>query len=200
MPRRRFQLKSLASLRGTLPARWMPRVKSLLALLLWTAYVVVPAATWGFLHGVPVGLTGAMLLFVIWWTWWLNGKLPWPNVVAALVVLKLLAGALSVERGLEADYFGNPEWVPPVQRSTEFRSASFTRIDRRLAFSTGDAPDFPLFFFAAPDRARLPFSVTWQGYMEAKSGDDRQKFYLRGKGLTAELWVDGAQTVRKDPS
>ena len=48
-------------------------------------------------------------------------------------------------------------------------------------------------------RATLPFSVAWQGYVPAMHAEDRRTFYLRGKRVNAELWVDGAQTVHLEP-
>jgi dolichyl-phosphate-mannose-protein mannosyltransferase len=186
--------------------------KSLRAPLLWTTYVLLPAAGWGFFHGVPAGLAGAAVLFVIWWIWWLRGTLPVNRALVVLVLVKLLAGVYVVgERGLEGEYFANAEWTRPIERGTDFPSRSFTRIDRQIAFGGTDRPDFPLYFFndserfnfynwGEPDRAKLPFSVTWQGYVSAPRAEDRRQFYLRGNGVTAELWVDGAQAVHLDPT
>jgi dolichyl-phosphate-mannose-protein mannosyltransferase len=172
----------------------------------------MPAAGWGLLHGVPIGLAGAAVLFAIWWTWWFRGTLPGRRALIALVMLKLVAGlGVSIERGLEADYFANVQWAPPIERSPDFRSRSFTRIDRQLDFGGPDRPGFPVYFFndaarfnfyqrGEPDRDDLPFSVTWQGYVRAPRAEDRRQFYLRGTGVTAELWVDGAQTVHLNPT
>jgi hypothetical protein len=169
----------------------------------------MPAAGWGLLHGVPAGLAGAAILFAIWWTWWYRGALPGRWTLVVLVTVKLVAGlGISIERGLQADYFANAQWAPPIERSTDFRSRSFTRIDRQLDFGGPGRPDFPLYFvnnvarlnFSEPERENLPFSVTWQGYVRAPRAEDRRQFYLRGTGVTAELWVDGAQTVHLDPS
>ena len=190
----------------------MPSAKSFRDPLLWTAYALIPAAGWGLLDGVPTGLTGAVVLFVIWWTWWVRGRLPGRRTLVVLVLLKLVAGlGISIERGLEADYFANAQWAPPIERSTDFRSRSFTRIDRQLDFGGPGRPEFPLYFFndvarfnslqpGEPDRGDRPFSVTWQGYVRAPRAEDRRQFYLRGTGVTAELWVDGAQTVHLVPS
>jgi hypothetical protein len=190
----------------------MTPAKSFRDPLLWTAYALIPATGWGLLPGVPIGLTGAAVLFVIWWTWWFRGTLAGRRTLIVLVVLKLVAGlGVSIERGLEADYFANPQWAPPVERSTDFHSRSFTRIDRRLDFGGPDGAGFPVYFFndaarfnfyqrGEPDRGDLPFSVTWQGYVRAPRAEDRRQFYLRGTGVTAELWADGAQAVHLDPT
>src|SRR4051812_47262566 len=111
----------------------MLQARSLLAPLLWSLYVLVPATGWGLFHGMPIGLLGGAVLFLLWWTWRYRGTLPGRSYVIALVVVKLLAGLfMPVERGFEADYFANAQWTPPIARGTEFRSRSFTRIDRRL--------------------------------------------------------------------
>src|SRR5438045_880964 len=111
----------------TARARSMSPAKSLRAPLLWTLYVLVPATGWGFLHGVPIELTGAVWLFVIWWTWWYHDAMPGRSMLVLCVLLKLMAAVLSVERGLAADYFANAQWAPPVQRSTQFHTDAFTR-------------------------------------------------------------------------
>ncbi len=180
--------------------------------LLWTAYVVLPAAGWGLFHGIPVGVFGAAVLFAVWWTWSFRGPLLGRSLLAGLLILKLLAGsALLLERGLAADYYANEGWAPPQEHSTEFRSREWTRIDRRLAFGEPGSPDLPLYFFndhtrfnfyrpGDPDRGKLPFSATWRGYVWARDAEDRRTFYLHGKGVHAELWVDEAQTVGLDPA
>jgi hypothetical protein len=127
---------------------------------------------------VPISVGVAIIVFGIWWTWRFRGALPGPWVlITVLLIGKLLASfVFSVERGLEADYFSNAHWTPPV---------SFTRIDRRLVFRDTDAAG----------RDARPFSVAWQGYVRATRAEDRRTFYLRGKSVSAELWVDGAQAV-----
>jgi hypothetical protein len=160
----------------------MADARSLRAPLLWTGYVLLPAIVWWRFHRVPADVAVAVVLFAIWWTWRFRGALPGPWIlITVLLILKLLTGfVLSVERGLEADYFSNAHWTPPV---------SLTRIDRRLVFRGTNAAG----------RETLPFSVAWQGYVPATHAEDRRTFYLRGKGVNAELWVDGAQTVHLEP-
>ncbi len=156
----------------------MAHARSFRAPLLWTSYVLLPAIVWWRFHRVPVDLAAAVVSFAIWWTWRFRGALPAPwLLITVLLIVKLLVGAaVSVEHGLEADYFANARWAPP---------ASLTRIDRRLVFR-GTNPS---------GRDTAPFSVTWQGYVPATHAEDRRTFYLRGKAVTAELWVDGGQTV-----
>jgi hypothetical protein len=156
----------------------MADARSLRAPLLWTGYVLLPALVWWRYHHVSVGVGVAMVLFGIWWTWRFRGALPGPWIlITVLLIAKLLAGfVLSVERGLEADYFSNADWTPPV---------SFKRIDRRLLYRNTDAAG----------RETLPFSVVWQAYVPVTRAKDRRTFYLRGRSVSAELWVDGAQTA-----
>ncbi|MSO55915.1 MAG: hypothetical protein EXQ55_03195 [Acidobacteria bacterium] len=189
----------------------MPHAKSLLAPLLWTAYILLPAAGWGVFHGAPVGICGAVALFAIWWIWMFGGSLPGRVMLMALLLIKPITGSLLlIDRGMEADYFANAQWAPPAERSTDYPGRTFTRIDRRLEFGAPGSPDLPLYFFndstrfnfyqpGEPDRGKLPFSATWNGYVWSRAAEDRRTFYLRGKGVTAELWVDGAQAVRLEP-
>lgn len=148
--------------------------------MLWTAYVLLPAAGWGWFHGVPMGVFGAVTLFLVWWTWSFDGPLPGRWLLAALLVAKLALSFLMIERGLEADYFANPTWTPPSEHHT----------DSPLSFGRLAARDLPAGVSSA----------TWRGYVWNRSGKDRQLFYLHGNGLSAELWIDGAQTVSLDPT
>ena len=188
--RRAFNEKS--SMRCVLDCRRVP--------LLWTAYILMPAGSWGLLRGVPIGLGGAVVLFAVWWTWRYHHLLPSRSVLVALLLLKLISGLfLSVERGLEADYFANTEWTPPIERSTDFRSRSFTRVDSRLSFGAPDGEEFPLYFFDASGRSTQPFSAVWRGFVRESRPEDRRAFYLKGSGVDGEFWVDGAQTVHLNP-
>jgi hypothetical protein len=138
--------------------------------------VLVPATGWGLLHAVPVGVGSALLLLVIWSTWLFHPSLPGRWILAALLMLKLLAAAfILVDRGFDADYFANAQWAPP----------SSPRIDRRLTFDVPGDKDF---------------SVAWRGYQRAPQSENRRTFYLRGTGVTAELWVDGVQVVHLGPT
>ncbi len=167
--------------------------------LLWTAYILLPASGWGFFDGAPIGSGGAVALFAVWWTWRFHRLLPGYRILAPLVLAKLLFALVAVERGFEADYFANTQWMPPVERSTDFRSRAFTRIDPRLEFG-GTAPAFPLYFIDDPRRGTAPFSVVWRGVMHASPGEGRRAFYLQGSGVEGEVWVDGVQSVHLRPT
>jgi hypothetical protein len=165
--------------------------------LLWTAYLLVPASSWGLFRGVPVGVGGALVLFMVWWTWQYHHLRPGWRVLATLLLLKSIAAvAIPIDRGFEADYFANPQWIPPFERSSDFRTRSFTRIDPELHFGPSAPRVFPLYFVDARYRETQPFSVVWRGVVQARRAEDRRAFYLRGSGVEGELWVDGVQTVR----
>lgn len=89
---------------------------------------------------------------------------------------------LLVPQGFSASYFANSEFTAPIERSLEHHEADATRVDRRLAFGRPGAPDLPLYFFndvgrfnfyqgGEPHRARLPFSVVWDGYVWVEEGE-----------------------------
>ena len=99
-------------------------------------------------------------------------------MVALLVLLRGAAFLVAVPHGLQASYFSAPQWAQPMA----------ARIDGRVSFGRENDPQVPA------------LSVVWQGYMPARSGVDRQAFYLRGSGVTAELWVDGLQVVHLEPA
>ena len=190
--------------------RLMLDAKSLRTPLLWTAYVMLPVSGWGLLHGAPLGLAGAAVLFAIWWTWGVRGPLPGRWLLPALLAARLAGSFLLVAHGFQANYYANERWAPPLEQSTEFRSRTFTRVDGGIAFGVPGAPDFPLYFFNdshrfnfyqpdQPDRATLPFSVSWHGDIWARENEDARNFFLRAKNLAAELWVDGVLVVQIAP-
>ena len=99
-------------------------------------------------------------------------------VAVLLLVLKAFVPYMAVSRGLQAKYFAAPEWQEPA----------LSRIDARVSLGREGDP------------VMAGRSVTWQGYLPARAGVDRQAFYLRGKDVTAELWIDGFQVVHLEPS
>ena len=98
-------------------------------------------------------------------------------LVAVLFLLRVAASFVLIRHGLQASYFAAPQWTQPT----------VSRIDARLSFGGENDTDLPA------------LSAVWQGYAPVQSGVDRQAFYLRGKGVTAELWVDGLQAVHLEP-
>lgn len=127
--------------------------------------------------------------------------------VAVACVLRVAAGAAVLPRGFAARYFANDSFTPPHERSLAYRGGDITRIDERLAFGRPGEPDLPLYFFndltrfnfyqpGEPDRATLPFSVVWEGWVWVEKGAPARQFYLEGAGVMASLEVDGAAGPR----
>ena len=128
----------------------MLHVRFLRAPLLWTAFVLFPAAGWGVLHGVPLDRFSAFVVFAIWWSWYFGGLLPGRWLLISLLLVKALAGPfLFVDRGFRAEHFANEHWM--------------------------------------------------RGYFWVRSPQDRQNFYLAGKNVIGELWIDGTEAVRLEP-
>jgi hypothetical protein len=189
----------------------MPHVTSLRTPLLWTAYIMLPAAGWGVFHGAPVGAAGLAALGAIWWMWAFGRPLP-GRTMWILVLVKLVAGPfLLVDRGMRADYFADARWTPPAEQSIDYPGRRFTRIDRRLAFGGRGDPDLPLYFFNdssrfnfsgpnEPDRTTLPFSARWQGYVRVRIAQPGRTLYASGRDVAAEIWVDGIRSAVLEPS
>jgi len=90
----------------------MLHVRFLRAPLLWTAFVLFPAAGWGVLHGVPLDRFSAFVVFAIWWSWYFGGLLPGRWLLISLLLVKALAGPfLFVDRGFRAEHFANEHWM-----------------------------------------------------------------------------------------
>ena len=99
-------------------------------------------------------------------------------VAALFLLLKVTVSFVVIPHGLQTSYFAAPQWKQPTG----------SRIDARVSVGRAGDPVVP------------GLSVAWQGYTSARTGVERQAFYLRGKGVTAELWVDGFQVVHLEPA
>jgi hypothetical protein len=188
-------------------------------------YLLVPGHPLSLLRGVPLdwlGLTALIglgcLVLAFGWPFVHSGPFPakegvgplsrWERggVRAALIlaVLALVAGKLALwylapTYGLAASYYARARVSGAPERSTEYRSAPFTRIDR----SPGQ-PGLALHFFndverfnyyepPDPDRRDLPFAVRWDGYLQIPD-DGSYPLALTARG-TAVLAIDGAPTL-----
>jgi hypothetical protein len=99
-------------------------------------------------------------------------------IAVLLLLLKVAVSFVMLPHGLQVTYFAAPEWKEPAS----------SKIDARVSVGKEGDP-------AVPAR-----SASWQGYASVRANADRQALYLRGKGVTAELWVDGFQVVHLDPA
>lgn len=180
----------------------------LAAPIIWSAFILWPAAGWGWLDGVPLIWIEAAALAAIWWAWAGAGALPSAAAAVVLLVAKIVLGAAFVERGFSARYYANDAWTAPFERSLDDRREAFTRVDNRLAFGSDAYPDLPLHFFNEerfnfvgadmPRRDQLAYSVEWSGYFRV---DDTTatKFYVDGaRGVLGELSVDGRPVIPLD--
>ena len=115
-----------------------------------------------------------------------------------LVAARVTLGVLSPPTGWTARYYANDHWAGRPERSSDFRIAGATRIDRRIAF---EAETFPAHYLHDPefnrgDRREVsePMSVEWEGFafLDAPS--------VTGVALTtrgqATVSVDGEMLVR----
>jgi hypothetical protein len=116
--------------------------------------------------------------------------------------------AITADRGLRARYFADADARGPIERSTEYRSQSFTRIDDRLDFNPR-GPEFPLWFFndigrfnfapgSGTDRRQLPFAAIWDGQWRIDRPTTRLT-YVDAPGASAELVVDDSRVAAVAP-
>lgn len=181
----------------------------LAAPIVWSAFIVGPAAGWGWLDGVPLTWVEAVALALVWWTWAATHQLPGIRVLAILLVAKIVLGGAFVERGFTARYYANDSWTPPFERSIDFGGATFTRRDEWLAFGSDGDPDLPLHFFnderfnfvgtSMPRRDQLAYSAEWSGYFRVDDEGTARTFYLDvARGILGELSVDGRPVITLD--
>ncbi|MGQ0736166.1 MAG: glycosyltransferase family 39 protein [Acidobacteriota bacterium] len=164
-------------------------------------YLLVPGHPDVPLAGIPLGLTGTtlivLLLTVFWWARPLIAAAGVRRSTLALLAVatagKLAAAWVAPVAGWQAYYYGNADFRPPLERSTDFRDAPYTRIDPRLDFRD---TAFPVHFF---NEQRFhhgfrreftdPFSVRWVGYLPP-GASRRMRLALEARG-EAELSLDG---------
>src|SRR5579872_1073620 len=181
------------------------------SLLVWLAYLLVPVEGWGLFHGRPLDVLSTATLCAACWLA-LAGRQPSRARVALVLVAiaaKLTLGSAAlIPRGFSARYYANPTFAGAAEQSAEPAPPSVTRIDRRLRFGFDDGPDVPLAFFNderrfnfyradEPDRATLPFSVTWQGLWRIDRGGP-QTLFLDVAGGKARLAVGETWTESVD--
>jgi len=179
------------------------------SLLCWVAYFVVPTDADGLIGGITLGpLEAGALLALAWLA--MRGEAPRGGWIAAviLVVAGVSGAAIPGTGGFRARYFANAAATGPHERSTEFRDATFTRIDQRLDFAPG-GPEFPLAFVndiqrfnfyipGQPRRRQLEFAAAWSGQWWTEAGDTT--LFLEAPGATAQLFVDGTAVASLTPT
>ena len=183
-------------------------LRSLAAPLLWTAYVATPTRGWGWLDGVPLGPLETAVLAIVWWTWVLRRSLPGTRLLGVLLVAKIALGAAFVDRGFDAHYYANGSWDPPLERSTEFRDRSLTRVDERLSFGGDRSRDLPLYFQndvrfnfyqpSEPRREGLPYSAVWEGFLLVEDAGSATLYVDADEMASGGLWIDNRQLVALD--
>ncbi len=174
--------------------------------LAWTLFIAFPVAGWGWLDGLPIGWLEAGAIALVWWVWAAGRRIPGAGALVALTVAKLVVGAVIVPGGFTARYYANDTWLPPVERSLEFRRADITRRDERLAFGGEGQAGLPLYFLnhlrfnfyqpTEPRRDQLAYSIVWEGWIAGDATSQPHTFYLTtSKGVRGEFPVDGRPVI-----
>ena len=173
--------------------------------LAWSLYIALPAAGWGWLDGLPIGWLEAVAIALVWWMWAASRRIPAGRALVALIVVKVLVGALLAPGGFTARYYANDSWSPPVERSLEFRSSDITRHDERLAFGGDDQPGLPLHFLndlrfnfyqpTEPRRDQLAYSVVWEGWIDADAAREQTFYLATSDGVRGEIAIDGRPVI-----
>ena len=178
-------------------------------MLVWAAYVLVPNDAGGLVDGLALGPIEAAALIAIGWLALYGGRLRFAAVAAAVTIVTWVAGvAIPGSPGLRARYFANAEGTGAPERSAEFITSPFTRIDTRLHFEPG-GPELPLNFFNDQSRYslfqvaftrhdQLPFAVRWSGDWWVDRGVDA--IYLQAPKASAEVFIDGNPIAAVTPA
>jgi hypothetical protein len=171
-----------------------------LTLLVWAAYFLIPNDAGGLIDGLAVGPIEAAALLAVGWLALYGGRLRYAGIVAAAAIASFAAGAaIPGSPGMRARYFANAEGTGNPERSAEYITSPFTRIDQRLQFAPG-GPELPLNFFndntryslfqvAYTRHDQLPFAARWAGEWWVPGGVDA--IYLQAPKASAEVSIDG---------
>ena len=169
-------------------------------------YLLVPGHPLAILRGVPLDIWGLPLAAALAIGLYGFGlpRRSWATAALTVIVLglvgaKLVLWSIAPTYGLAASYYSRQRVGGDPERSTEFRGASYTRVDP-LPGESGfalhffnDVERFNFYEQGQPDRLRLPFSVRWDGFLHAPS-EGAYPFSLTGTGAVA-LWLDGTPVL-----
>ena len=172
--------------------------------MIWIAYFVIPNDAGGLVHGIPLGPIEAAALLMLAWLGLVRAHLPGRATVAILLAVTYITGAaIPGEGGFRARYFANAAATGGHERSTEFRDAAFTRVDRRLDFDV-ERRQFPLPFFndnsrfnfykvGEPQRRYLEFAVRWSGLWWVDRATTR--LYIDAPSASGQIFIDGEEAI-----
>jgi hypothetical protein len=172
--------------------------------LIWIAYFAIPNDAGGIVHGIPLGPIEAAALLMLAWLGMAGTRLPAAAVVAVLLAVTHVTGAaVPGEGGFRARYFAGAAATGQHERSTEYRDAAFTRIDRELHFDA-DRRQFPLPFFndnsrfnfykvGEPQRRYLAFAVRWSGLWWVAR--EQTRLYVDAPEASGQIFIDGEAAV-----
>ena len=133
--------------------------------------MLLPVGSWGLLHGAPIGLGGAALLFLIWWTW-ACGRLPSRVAILLAAAFKCAALWALTAHGFQATYFAGERQYSAIERELTFD---------RIGAPTGLS------------------AIVWRADVWARDAEPQRRFYVRSEGQPAELWIDGMKVVETIP-
>lgn len=178
-------------------------------MLVWAAYFLIPNDAGGLVDGLAIGPIEAAALLAIGWLAVFGGRLRFAAVAAVLALVSTVAGAtIPGSPGFRARYFANADGTGAPERSAEFITSAFTRIDKRLHFVRG-GPDLPLNFFndntryslfqvAYTRHDQLPFAARWSGEFWVAS--HMEALYVQAPKATGEIHIDGTLAASVDPA
>lgn len=176
--------------------------------MIWIAYLTIPNDAGGPVSGLPLGPIEAAALLMLFWLAIVRARVPGARVVAILLAVTYVTGAaIPGEGGFRARYFASAAATGGHERSTEFRAAAFTRVDRHLDFGA-DRRQLPLPFLndnsrfnfykaGEPQRRSLEFAVRWSGLWWVDR--EQPRLYLDAPSASGQIFIDGEEAVAVAP-
>jgi len=169
-------------------------------------YVLLSGHPLSLLRGIPLDALGlgvllglGCVLFGLGLPRFRTFTKPLALLMVVLVAIKLALWWSAPAYGFAASYVAQGRFTGPVERSTEFRSTLFTRIEASpgqggpaLHFFN-DVERFNFYEPPDPDRRALPFAVRWDGYLEVPY-DGEYPVALTARGVAA-LSLAGAPVL-----
>jgi hypothetical protein len=159
-------------------------------------YLVAPGHPLGLLTGLPLGMVSLAAVGVLACALFGLG-LPPPSrraavlagIVLAATTLKVLLWSVAPTYGLAATYYARARLTGAPERSTDFRTAPYTRVEQvpgaplNLHFFN-DVERFNHYEGNGPERTTLPFAARWDGLLHVPA-DGQYTFSLAASGEAA---------------
>ena len=164
-----------------------------------TLYLLLPGPSQSLLGSWPLTPAGVAALVVavaalaLVWSSGRHRQRPtaWVLGIAALLIVRVLAGVAETPAGWLARYYTNEAWEGQPEWSSDFRFENATRIDPALSFAGTEFPTYylndPRFTAGVFREVSEPMTVEWSGAFNAPAPME-VAYHIRANGSVAMVF------------